>query len=227
MESYTKWRKMLFDVLGGAVFCRLFDNGEAITSPDTIEVQQRLESNKQFRYGICSYNSDSFKKYNERTHMGFHASHIPSTTFRTADIYRDRDLKNKLLVVHSSTNDWYSKSFEDELIITTEGLMLIHGDKKKKFLFMDDGYDYKITFSTFHELAVLGYKISGDRLSLSPKVNKNYFNSVYVTDTLRAIAYDNYLREVLPKLVELVKENEDLYEDAIDEICEKYPQEKK
>ncbi len=36
--------------------------------------------------------------------------------------------------------------------------------------------------------------------------------------------FRNYLSEVIPNLIELYKNNEELYEDALDEICEKYPE---
>lgn len=227
MESYNKWRKMLFDILRCDDFIYLFNNNEPKISSDTIAVPEEYSSD-QYRYGICSYNTNSIKEYRGvHSPMGFYADNIPSTTFRTADIYRDENLQNELLVVHSSTNWLRGASFEEELIITAEGLMLIHGDKKKKFLFFDDGYDTEITFSTFHELATHGYKFYRGHLTLKSTVDKNYFSSTLVAENVRANVYENYLKSVLPKLVELVKENEDLYEDAIDEICEKYPKEEK
>lgn len=223
MESYNKWRKMLFEVLKCDDFIYLFNNNERKISSDTIVVPEEYSSD-QYRYGICSYNTNSIKEYRDiHLPMGFHADNIPGTTFRTADIYRDENLRNELLVVHSSTNLLNIKSFIEEIIITTEGLMLIHGDKKKKFLFFDDGYDTEITFSTFHELAIHGYKFYRGHLTLKSTVDKNYFSSALVAENVRANTYGNYLKSVLPKLIKLVKENEDLYEDAIDEICEKYP----
>ena len=227
MESYNKWRKMLFDILRCDDFIYLFDNDERKISSDTIVVPREYSSN-QHKYGICSYNTNSIKEYrNVHSPMGFFAGNIPSTTFRTADIYRDENLRNELLVVHTSTNLCSIESFAEEVIITIEGLMLIHGDKKKKFLFFDDGYDTEITFSTFHELATHGYKFYKSYLTLKSTVDKNYFSSALVAENVRANTYGYYLKSVLPKLLELVKENEDLYEDAIDEICEKYPQGKK
>lgn len=230
MESYNKWRKMVYDV------CRknLFLNCSVEKYGDTLEAGYKSER-ELHEYGICSCNTKAFSEFSyPPLFLSWYT--ILSPTFRTQHIYN--------FVTHSENGLW---SNTDEptnellvtvlianpntcgahvhVIITTEGIFCLTQKDKKKFLFFDDGFDINATFSTFRELAEPGgYERSGWDFTMKSQVNNSLFCKVATVGEIRISRFGNYLSEVIPNLIELYKNNEELYEDALDEICEKYPE---
>lgn len=233
MESYNKWRKMVYDV------CR-----EKFSLPysvekygDTLEAGYKSER-EQRQYGICSCNTKAFSEFSYPPL--FLSYTIQSPTFRTQHIYH--------LVTHSENGLWSNDVCTDEptnellvtvlianpealggeherVIITTEGIFCLTQKDKKKFLFFDDGFDIHATFSTFRELAEPGgYERSGCDFTMKSQANNSLFCKVATVGEICIRLFRNYLSEVIPNLIELYKNNEELYEDALDEICEKYPE---
>lgn len=231
MESYNKWRKMVYDV------CR-----EKFSFPYSVEkygdtFEAGYESGrKQPQYGICSCNTKAFSEFSYPSVFWWYR--IPSTTFRTQHIYNLKveyqiengylgnkvcidEPTNELLVTVLIANPDFLNGDLERVIITTEGIFCLTQKDKKKFLFFDDGFDINATFSTFRELAEPGgYERSGCDFTMK---SHGCWEAATVGEICIRL-FRNYLSEVIPNLIELYKNNEELYEDALDEICEKYPE---
>ncbi|WP_300801636.1 hypothetical protein [uncultured Desulfovibrio sp.] len=233
MESYNKWRKMVYDV------CRknLFLNCSVEKYGDTLEAG--YESGRELpQYGICSCNTKAFSEFSYRSAFWWYC--IPSTTFRTQHIYNPKfesfqsgcwgnrcvdEPTNEILVTVLIANPDFLNGDLERVIITTEGIFCLTHKNKKKFLFFDDGFDINATFSTFRELAESGgYERSGCDFTMKSQANNSLFCEMATVGEIRMRLFGNYLSEVIPNLIELYKNNEELYEDALDEICEKYPE---
>lgn len=232
MESYNKWRKMVYDV------CRknLFLNCSVEKYGDTLEAG--YESWRELHeYGICSCNTKAFSEFSYPPHFWSWYT-IPSPTFRTQHIYKlkvEHQYLGNTVCIDEPTNELLvavlianpnSGGGDVYVIITTEGIFCHTKKDKKKFLFFDDGIDEHATFSTFRELAEPGgYERSGWDFTMKSQVKpSSRICEVATVGEIRISRFGNYLSEVIPNLIELYKNNEELYEDALDEICEKYPE---
>ncbi|WP_297261237.1 hypothetical protein [uncultured Desulfovibrio sp.] len=238
MESYNKWRKMVYDV------CR-----EKFSFPYSVEkygdtLEAGYESGrKQPQYGICSCNTKAFSEFSYPGAGALWWYRIPSTTFRTQHIYNPSlehqngdglwwgnrvctdEPTNELLVTVLIANPDFLNGDREQVIITAEGIFCLTAKNKKKFLFFDDGIDEHATFSTFRELAEPGgYERSGCDFTMKSQANNSLFCEMATVGEICIRLFRNYLSEVIPNLIELYKNNEELYEDALDEICEKYPE---
>lgn len=207
---------------------------------DTLEAG--YESERELReYGICSCNTKAFSEFSYPSAFWWYR--IPSTTFRTQHIYNPSpehqngngfwwgnqvctdEPTNEILVTVLIANPDFLNGDCEQVIITAEGIFCLTKKNKKKFLFFDDGFDINATFSTFRELAEPGgYERSGCDFTMKSQANNSLFCEAATVGEIRMRRFGNYLSEVIPNLIELYKNNEELYEDALDEICEKYPE---
>ena len=236
MGSYNKWRKMVYDV------CRknLILNCSVEKYGDTLEAG--YESGRELHeYGICSCNTKAFSEFSYPPFFWTWGI-ILSPTFRTQHIYNlkvEHQIENghlgNMVCIDEPTNELLvtvltanlsTRGAHEYVIITTEGIFCHTKKDKKKFLFFDDGIDEHTTFSTFRELAEPGgYERSGWDFTMKSQVKpSSRICEVATVGEICIRRFGNYLSEVIPNLIELYKNNEELYEDALDEICEKYPE---
>lgn len=220
MEAYNKWRKMVFDVakVGFKELC----SDQKYVETGTKYIKFIDYSGRYNTQGICSCSTDDFNSFSMYPHACLSGTTTPGTTFRTKDlsIYEI----NKIAVAFCTTGAFYT-IHSNFFLFTIEGIKIAYAPEKKKF-FMNDGYDHKkqrCVYCTYRDMATDDkFSIQSDYIYCQTHPDSD-LHSLGVWDGIGFYSpLKDYLYKTIPKLINLYKNNEELYNDAIDEICDEY-----